>query len=93
MYQENKHRLQTISFFVLLAGMLILVGKLFLPYASVLLWSAVIYVLVRPLYNKILSKMNKEKKTFPIKKRLYGKETLCLWILVLTLTDTSAIHA
>ena len=82
MYQENKHRLQTISFFVLLAGMLILVGKLFLPYASVLLWSAVIYVLVRPLYNKILSRMNKEKKTFPIKKRLLAGSFAIITVLV-----------
>ena len=82
MYQENKHRLQTISFFVVLAGMLILVGKLFLPYASVLLWSAVIYVLVRPLYNKILSRMNKEKKTFPIKKRLLAGSFAIITVLV-----------
>ncbi len=70
MFQKNKQTIQTVSFFILLAVMLFLVGKLFLPYASVLLWSSVIYMLASPLYNRLLSKMDKEKKTFAIKKRL-----------------------
>ena len=49
MQKKDQYVFQTVSFFILLAVMLVLVGKLFLPYASVLLWSAVIYILVSPL--------------------------------------------
>lgn len=70
MQKKDQYVLQTVSFFILLAVMLVLVGKLFLPYASVLLWSAVIYILVSPLYNKIVSRMDSTKKCFTLKKRL-----------------------
>ncbi|CEM63458.1 AI-2E family transporter [Treponema phagedenis] len=60
---------QTISFFILLGLMLVLVGKLFLPYATVLFWSAILYILISPLYNKIIAKMNPEKKWFNLTRR------------------------
>lgn len=82
MYKKDQYVLQTVSFFILFALMLFLVGKLFLPYASVLLWSAIIYILVSPLYNKILSKMDKNKKGFVIKKRLLAGFFSILTVLV-----------
>ena len=34
------------------------------------MWSAVFYLMLRPLYNKILSRLNKEKRFFKLKNRL-----------------------
>ncbi len=82
MLQKNKQTVQTISFFILLAIMLFLVGKLFLPYASVLLWSSITYMFVSPVYNKILSKMNTKKKSFPLKKRLLAGTFAILTVLL-----------
>ncbi|MEL3911535.1 AI-2E family transporter [Treponema pedis] len=82
MLQKDKQTIQTISFFILLAVMLFLVGKLFLPYATVLLWSSVVYMLASPLYNKILSKMNKEKKTYIIKKSLLAGTFSIITVLI-----------
>ena len=41
----QRKQIQYISFIALLALMLILMGMVFLPYLSVLLWSAVCYIL------------------------------------------------
>lgn len=39
-----------------------------LPFSSVILWSAVLYILFSPLYKKILQRMNKTKKLYEIKR-------------------------
>lgn len=64
----QKNKIQAISFLVLLGLMLLLMGMLFLPYASVLLWAAVCYILVSPLYTKILRRMNKRKRLYEMKR-------------------------
>lgn len=84
MLQNNKQTVQTISFFILLALMLFLVGKLFLPYASVLLWSSITYMFISPIYNAILSKMNTQKKSFPLKKRLLAGSFAIFTVLLVT---------
>jgi len=66
MVQKNK--IQAISFLVLLGLMLLLMGMLFLPYASVLLWAAVCYILASPLYTKILRRMDKRKRLYEVKR-------------------------
>lgn len=38
--------------------MVILMGKLMLPYMSVILWSAVTYILISPLYTSIIRRLN-----------------------------------
>lgn len=82
----TKHRntLQTISILTLVAVMLILVGMIFLPYASVLLWAALIYILVNPLYNKILKRMNPNKRGYNIKKQLLAGTFAVMTVLILT---------
>ncbi len=50
--------------------MVILVGRLFLPYSSVLLWAAVCYILMSPLYNAILRRMNKASRLYEAKRHL-----------------------
>lgn len=82
MIEKNRQTVQTISFFILLAIMLILVGKLFMPYASVLLWSVVAYMIASPLHSKILSKMDKNKKFFEFKKRLLASTFAIVTVLL-----------
>ncbi len=67
--KNSKPTLQSVSFLVLLACMIFLVAKLFLPYFSILLWSAVTYILISPLYHKIIGKMNASRKGYGIKRR------------------------
>lgn len=62
--------IQAVSIVALLALMIFLMGEIFLPYASVLLWSAVFYILLRPLYKKILLRMNPKKKLYSLQRRL-----------------------
>ena len=64
----QKNKIQAISFLVLLGLMLLLMGMLFLPYASVLLWAAVCYILLSPLYTKIIRRMDKRKRLYEIKR-------------------------
>lgn len=67
---NNTAKFQTIAFFILLGFVLFIVGKLFLPYASVLMWAAILYILLSPLYTKIISKLNPEKRMFQFTRRL-----------------------
>jgi Predicted permease len=64
----QRKQIQYISFIALLALMLILMGMVFLPYLSVLLWSAVCYILVSPLHSRILRHMNPKRKLYEIKR-------------------------
>ena len=58
---------QAVSIMALLAIMIFLMAKIFLPYASVLLWSAVFYLMLRPLYNKIISRLDRQRRFFKAK--------------------------
>ncbi|MEL3907348.1 MAG: AI-2E family transporter [Treponema sp.] len=62
-------KFQTVSFFILLAITVALVSKVFLPYASVLLWSAILYTMTSPLYHKIIGALNHESRWFQLKRR------------------------
>jgi predicted PurR-regulated permease PerM len=64
----QRKQIQNISFIALLAIMLMLMGMVFLPYLSVLLWSAVCYILLSPLHSRLLRHMNPGKKLFEIKR-------------------------
>lgn len=48
--------------------MVILVGRLFLPYSSVLLWAAVCYILISPLYNLIMRRLKPSKPLYEVKR-------------------------
>ena len=67
---SNSLKFQTISFFILLAITIALVGRVFLPYASVLLWSAVFYMLFGPYYHWIIARLNPESRWFKMQKGL-----------------------
>ncbi len=64
----QRKQIQSISIIALLALMIVLMGMVFLPYATVLLWTAVSYILVSPAYLRILRKMDKRKKLYEIKR-------------------------
>ncbi len=58
----RKKQIQSISFVALLALMLILMGMVFLPYVSVLLWSAVAYILISPIYLRLERRILRQKR-------------------------------
>ena len=67
---KKKKQVQNFSVFVLLILMAILLGRILLPYMSVLLWSAICYILINPLYARIVKHLNPHKKTYETKRRL-----------------------
>lgn len=64
----QRKQIQALSLIALLAVMVMLVGTLFLPYSSVLLWAAVFYILISPLYNAILRRMRPASRLYEIKR-------------------------
>ena len=56
------------SLIALLALMIVLMGMVFLPYSSVLLWTAVCYILASPIYTGILRRMDKSKRFYETKR-------------------------
>jgi len=63
-------KFQTVSFFIIFAITVVLVARVFLPYASVLLWSAVLYMISAPLYHKIIRTLNPETRWFKMRRRV-----------------------
>lgn len=81
-YMQRK-QIQSLSFTILLGLMMILMGRLFLPFSSILLWSAVFYILFSPFYTKILRRMNSSKKFYETKRHLLaGFFALCTVLLM-----------
>ncbi len=66
----QRKQIQSISFVVLFALMIVLMGRLFLPFSSVLLWSAIFYIIISPLYRKILHRMSSAKKFYETRRHL-----------------------
>lgn len=66
----QKKQIQSMSVIALLAFMIVLMGKVLLPYMTVLLWSAVMYILISPLHSKILSHLNKQSRMYEVWRHL-----------------------
>ena len=65
---NNKNTLQTICIFAtFIFFFALLIGMLY-PFSTVILWTALLYLLIRPLYIKCETKLNKAKKTYGIKR-------------------------
>lgn len=64
----QRKQIQTISIIALLALMILLMSMVFLPYMSVILWSSICYILVSPLYSRIIRRMNPGKKLYELKR-------------------------
>ena len=67
---QKSLKFQTVSFFIILAITVVLVARVFLPYASVLLWSAILYIMFAPLYHKLLRKLKQESRWFNIRRKI-----------------------
>ena len=75
-------KFQTVSFFILLAITVVLVARVFLPYASVLLWSAILYTISGPLYHNIIKKLKAESRWFKLQRRVVAA-TFSVGIVIL----------
>ena len=67
---QKSLKFQTVSFFIILAITVVLVARVFLPYASVLLWSAILYIMFGPRYHALLKKLNPESRWFKMQQRI-----------------------
>ena len=67
---QKSLKFQTVSFFIILAITVALVARVFLPYASVLLWSAILYIMFGPLYHKLITKLNPESRWFKARQKI-----------------------
>lgn len=61
---QKQLKFQTVSFFIILAITVVLVARVFLPYASVLLWSAIFYIVLGPLYQRVIQNLNQKSRWF-----------------------------
>lgn len=80
---QKSLKFQTVSFFIILAITVVLVARVFLPYASVLLWSAILYIMFAPLYHKLLKKLNSESHGLKCSRELsllYFRSALSYWL-------------
>lgn len=80
----QKKQIQAISFIALLALMIVLMGKVLLPYMTVLLWSAVMYILISPLHSRILARFNKKSRLYEFWRHILAGLFALGTVLVLT---------
>lgn len=64
----NKNTIQNIFLFALFLTMFLILVMIFKPFFTVILWSALLYIIISPLHKKIISKINKTKKFYNFKR-------------------------
>ena len=79
---QKSLKFQTVSFFTILAITVVLVARVFLPYASVLLWSAILYTMTGPLYHKLVKKLKPESRWYKMQRRIIAA-TFSVGIIIL----------
>ena len=93
---DNKITLQKIFLFGLFTLLFVVIIAMLKPYSTVFLWTALLYVLIKPLYRKAHRKLNPNKKFYNIKNYLlaggFAVGTLILIIGPLTFIATMLIH-
>lgn len=67
---QKQLKFQTASFFIILAITVVLVARIFLPYASVLLWSVIFYIMIGPFYHKLIKRLNQKSRWFGLYRRV-----------------------
>ena len=67
---DNKNTLQKIFLFGFFSLFFIVIIAMLKPYSTVFLWTALLYVLIKPLYRKAHRKLNPNKKFYNIKNYL-----------------------
>lgn len=79
---NNKNTLQTVfifGFFILLFALIL---KMLNPFFSVILWTVLLYILIKPLYVKVHKKLNPAKKFYKFKENCLAA-TFAIGTLVL----------
>jgi len=66
----QRKQIQAISFIALLALMFILMCRIFLPFAGVILWSAFLYILMSPLYIRLLRRLSPAGRFYELRRHL-----------------------
>jgi predicted PurR-regulated permease PerM len=81
---DNKRTLQTIFIYALFALFFVLLIRMFYPFFTVILWTALLYIIIYPLYRKCHNKLNPEKKLYEFKRRvLAGGFSLGLMVIII----------
>lgn len=93
---NNKNTLQTICIFGLFAFLFCLIIFMMYPFSTVILWTALLYVLLRPLYIFVVNKVTKNGKHIKIKRNLFAAifavGTLILIITPILIMGTTLIQ-
>lgn len=93
---NNKNTLQTICIFALFAFLFFLIIFMMYPFSTVILWTALLYVLLRPLYILTVNKVTKNGKNVKIKRNLFAAifaiGTLILIITPILIMGTTLIQ-
>ncbi|HOJ98845.1 MAG TPA: AI-2E family transporter [Termitinemataceae bacterium] len=83
----HKLSIQNIFFFVLFVVFFLLVGRIFLPFTTIILWSTLLYILFNPLYSRLETRLNPKKPLYEVRKSLlaafFSIATMILIILPL----------
>lgn len=82
---NKKNTLQTVFIFCLFALLFVLVAAMLYPFYTVILWAILLYIILFPLYKRIMDKMNPDKKFYSTKvKLLSGIFAIGTLILIIT---------
>ncbi|MBN1616595.1 MAG: AI-2E family transporter [Spirochaetales bacterium] len=66
----QRNQIQSLAFIALLAVMLILMSSIFLPFAGVILWSAFLYILVSPLYTRLIRLLTPGTRFYDVRRQI-----------------------
>lgn len=87
---NNKNTLQTIFMFALFGLFFVLLVCMLFPFANVILWTALFYVIFHPLYEKCEGHLNPQKKFYSFKRNLLAGG-FAIGILVLIIGPLTGI--
>lgn len=72
MEENNKNTLQNIFIFALFGLLFCLILIMMKPFATIILWTMLLYVLIRPLYLRLMMKQNAASRFFQLKRHLFA---------------------
>ena len=82
---NNRNTIQTVFIFALLILFLIACVAIISPFFTVILWTALLYVIFRPLHSKCISRIDRTKKFYRLKKNLLaGVFSLGILLVIIT---------
>lgn len=93
---NNKDTLQKLFIFALFLLFFVLIIAMMYPYSTVFLWTALLYILLKPLYGKCSSRLNPEKKFYNGKQHFlaagFSIGTLLLIVVPITIISIMLIQ-